>query len=204
MLNSPCRRQTKAVPCGRRRARRKVCSSWRWGCGRVSRYECFVGGGLVRVWRLRRERTMDEQRKTAGIVLAVADERAGNASSHGDGCPGRGAYPRGPKTNAARRGGGPARKFFEFRMNGPGCRSPGVEPLSGVKASVNTRENLYSRVPYPFRARTRRWVLIHPLWGIKEARAFLARDVRTWRLLGKTHILRAQSALLKKTRRLSH
>lgn len=63
----------------------------------MSRYECFVGGGLVRVWRLRRERTMDEQRKTAGIVLAVADERAGNASSHDEGRPGRGAYPPGPK-----------------------------------------------------------------------------------------------------------
>ena len=61
-----------------------VGAAWPRGGGCVSRYECFVGGGLVRVWRLRRERTMDEQRKTAGIVLAVEDERAGNVSSHGE------------------------------------------------------------------------------------------------------------------------
>lgn len=66
------------------------------------------------------------------IVLAVDNERAGTASSLGEGRPGRGAYPRGPKTNAARRGGGPARKFFESRTDGPGCRSPGVTPLSGA------------------------------------------------------------------------
>ena len=50
------------------------------------------------------------------IVLAVDSERAGKVSSHGEGRPGRGAYPPpgAPKTNAARRGGGPARKFFKF------------------------------------------------------------------------------------------
>lgn len=31
------------------------------------------------------------------IVLAVDNERAGKVFSHGEGCPGRGAYPWGPK-----------------------------------------------------------------------------------------------------------
>ena len=56
----------------------------------------------ARVWRLHIERTMDEQRKTAGIVLAVEDERAGNVSSHGERRPGRGAYPRGAKKRKPR------------------------------------------------------------------------------------------------------
>lgn len=80
---------------------------------------------------------MDEQRETVGIALAVDDEHAGNASSHGEGAQDVAPPPRGQKTNTVRRGGGPARKFFEFQTVGPGCRSPGAESLPSAAGIPN-------------------------------------------------------------------
>lgn len=88
---------------------------------------------------------MDEQRKTAGIVLAVADERAGNASSHDEGRPGRGAYPPGAQKQTPRAVGVvPRENFLNFEWMGRGVVRLVLSLFLAPKTSPATWENLCS------------------------------------------------------------
>lgn len=77
----------------------------------MSRYECFVGPRVEGCAENEQWMNKGKRRESSSLLPMSAPAMLPLMAK---GAQGVASTPEGPKTNAARRGGGPARKFFEF------------------------------------------------------------------------------------------
>lgn len=87
---------------------------------------------------------MDEQRETVGIALAVDDEHAGNASSHGEGAQDVAPPPGAKKRTQCAVGVVPRENFLNFKRSGRGVVRLALSLCPAPQVSRITCQNLSS------------------------------------------------------------